>query len=1806
MKVRFSSSRAVSTIVSILFLIGSFQIQITPVKAATITLTNGGNRNVVAGLSTTNTINATVSGVTATTYIQDAFTGSNNSNLSAHAPNIGGTWGNDQGTNVFKIFNNQVRSSQSFGDSRTSNSTVPASANYEVSMDVIWVGNTSANRVGIVGRGAGVQFRGEGYEALYDAGNNRWQLGKYTGFNFTSLGTFAQTYVSGQTHNMKLAMNGTTISLAVDGVTRISVTDSSVAAAGNTGLHYYVNGNDTNSISGDNYLVSSVGGGAITANFSASGLPSGATASFSPTSCTLNCSTTITINTSSTTPTGTYPITVTGTAGPDSGSTTFNLTVNPDTTAPTSSITSPANGSTVTDSISVSATATDDVAVAGVQFKLDGVNLGSEDTTSPYSISWNTTGTTNGSHTLTALTRDTFNNSSTATGVSVTVNNPVPDTQAPTVPTNLGTSGTTETTIGLTWSSSTDNVGVTGYKIYRNGVQIGTSNNTTYQDTGLTPNTSYLYSVSAYDAAGNNSAQTNQIAIATLNDTTPPTVSISSPSSGATLSGTTTITALASDNISVVGVQFKLDGNNLGTEDTSAPYSITWDTTQATPGSHTLTAVSRDARGNTTASASINVSVVTGPYSLNNEGGKSLTQGSSVTNTITATRNGTGQSGNIYIWDTFTGSNGTNLVSHTPDVGSAWTEEQGTNVLKLLNNQLQTTQTFGESRVSSATTPATANYEVSIDVIFNGSTSANKLGIQGRSAGPQNRADGYMAVYNAAANQWELDKYSGFNLSTLGTYAQAYVAGQAHNMKLGMNGSTITVYVDGVSRISATDASFNTVGKTGIYFNINGTDTTSLLGDNYQVSDNGAIPTMSFTVFGLPTNTSSSFSSSSCQLDCSTVLTINTQSSTPAGTYPITVTGTVGSTTTTTSFNLTVNAPVADTTPPTIPTDVTAISSSPTDVTVSWTASTDNIGVAGYRVYRNSVQIGTTPNTTYSETGLFQATSYSYAVSAYDAAGNESGISSSVIATTQSDTTPPTVSITSPTNNSTVSGITTPITANVSDNVGVAGVQFKLDGNNLGAEDTVSPYSVTWNTTTASDGSHTLTATARDTAGNSTVSTQVSVTVNNSTPQAPVLYPTNLTQSPITPALVQRWQSIAATGTGLRPQVYMKVGDSNSTDFMRCFDGWENGTGPVTFDRPWLIKLDGRNYLIPTIQYFRSVTADGTNSPNLRQSAAVVVGSGSPSPLQGSNPTLIQEYNTTLPQYAIIMFGSNDIQGTLPTNITNYETGLRGIVDALIQRGVIPILTTMPERQDNAAYPLLVPAFNGVVRAIAQGRQIPLIDVNRELWPATNHGLSSDNVHLSPNGSFANCEFVASNGDLNYGVAVRNLASIEALHRVKSVLTDGLAAPDPGSPVLTGTGTPASPFEISTTSFGDMHDTRISTTSQFNNYSCTGSAATPGPEYIYRLNIAQATPLRAVVLDAGANAVNVNLLSSLNANSCIKSASRIIETTLNPGTYYITVDSLGAGAEYTLSITPCVAGDSVCGSDSTPPTVSLTSPTGGATVTSTVSVTASATDNVNVAGVQFKLDGANLGAEDASSPYSISWDTTTAANGTHTLTATARDGSGNNTTSSTLTVNVSNTTSPPPPPPSGGALVSDSFTGANATVLASHTPEVGSAWVDDQAGIKILNNKIEGINFGDSRSHNSTVINSANYDVSADITVNQTGWGNKAGVRGRSGAGNLANAYEAYYNESTGSWRLDKWVGFAVTNIGSFVQSFPLGTTKNLKLSMQGSTITVYIDGIARITVTDNSISSAGSAGVYISGGIHDGMLLDNFIVTSN
>lgn len=189
-----------------------------------------------------------------------------------------------------------------------------------------------------------------------------------------------------------------------------------------------------------------------------------------------------------------------------------------DTTAPSVNISYPGNGSAVSGVVTLSANASDNVGVAGVQFRLNGAALGPEVTKSPYNLDWNTATVANGVYQITAEARDAAGNRKTSSAVSVTVANAVADTIAP-------------------------------------------------------------------------------------------SVSITAPAANATVSGQINVSANASDNVGVAGVQFLLNGSTLGGERTSPPYTISWDTRTVSNGTHQLTAIARDAAGNRKTSAAVQVTV---------------------------------------------------------------------------------------------------------------------------------------------------------------------------------------------------------------------------------------------------------------------------------------------------------------------------------------------------------------------------------------------------------------------------------------------------------------------------------------------------------------------------------------------------------------------------------------------------------------------------------------------------------------------------------------------------------------------------------------------------------------------------------------------------------------------------------------------------------------------------------------------------------------------------------------------------------------------------------------------------------------------------------------------------------------------------------------------------------------------------------------------------------------------------------------------------------------------------------------------
>ena len=161
----------------------------------------------------------------------------------------------------------------------------------------------------------------------------------------------------------------------------------------------------------------------------------------------------------------------------------------------------------------MSANASDsDGSVTKVEFFRGATSLG-VDTSAPYAVTWSNAAT--GSYSLTAVATDNQGATTTSGAIAVTVQAAQSDTTPPSVPTGLASPSQTNTTISLGWNASTDNVGVTGYDVYRGGSSIATVPGTSYTAGGLSPSTAYTFQVRARDGAGNTSALGSPLTVST-------------------------------------------------------------------------------------------------------------------------------------------------------------------------------------------------------------------------------------------------------------------------------------------------------------------------------------------------------------------------------------------------------------------------------------------------------------------------------------------------------------------------------------------------------------------------------------------------------------------------------------------------------------------------------------------------------------------------------------------------------------------------------------------------------------------------------------------------------------------------------------------------------------------------------------------------------------------------------------------------------------------------------------------------------------------------------------------------------------------------------------------------------------------------------------------------------------------------------------------------------------------------------------------------------------------------------------------
>ncbi|HMC69141.1 MAG TPA: Ig-like domain-containing protein, partial [Mycobacteriales bacterium] len=292
-----------------------------------------------------------------------------------------------------------------------------------------------------------------------------------------------------------------------------------------------------------------------------------------------------------------------------------------DVVAPSTTVTSPGAGATISGTVNIVATATDDVKVTRLEFYDGAIYLGLANSIagSTYSLAWNTKTVANGGHSLFTKAYDAAGNVATSGVVAVTVNN---DLTPPSTTLTSPADGATVQDVIMLSAVATDDVGVQtvrfkidGTTVIASGTQTGgtTSWTASWSSWGAA-NGTHTVASEAVDTSGN-LASSAPVSITVSNvDTTPPMTAITSPATGATLSGTVTLVASASDNVGVTRVEFWDGATLLGAGSRSGTsYSFAWNTSGAASGSHSLTSRAYDAANNVGPSAAVSVNVATAP-----------------------------------------------------------------------------------------------------------------------------------------------------------------------------------------------------------------------------------------------------------------------------------------------------------------------------------------------------------------------------------------------------------------------------------------------------------------------------------------------------------------------------------------------------------------------------------------------------------------------------------------------------------------------------------------------------------------------------------------------------------------------------------------------------------------------------------------------------------------------------------------------------------------------------------------------------------------------------------------------------------------------------------------------------------------------------------------------------------------------------------------------------------------------------------------------------------------------------------------
>jgi Big-like domain-containing protein/HYR domain-containing protein/fibronectin type III domain protein len=682
----------------------------------------------------------------------------------------------------------------------------------------------------------------------------------------------------------------------------------------------------------------------------------------------------------------------------------------------------------------------------------------------------------------------------------------------------------------------------------------------------------------------------------------------------------------------------------------------------------------------------------------------------------------------------------------------------------------------------------------------------------------------------------------------------------------------------------------------------------------------------------------------------------------------------------TVTFSFT-TAPAPDVTPPTVsilsPVAGTTVAGT---ITLSATA-TDNVDVAGVQFILDNAPAGvellSAPYSLALNTTSLANGTHTISAAARDTSGNAS-TAPTIAISVLNDLAPPTVVITQPSGGAV--GVMQTITATASDDVGVAGVQFFLDNAPIGQEAIASPFSIVWQTTTAAPGLHTLTALARDAAGHTTMSAPVSVTVQNTTVHVPA-GSFSLAWDPSPSANVAGYR-VRYGSTPLAYTTIIDAGANFATQLnglpagqtyyfvVDAYDAAGDASGPsnqltVIVDAeptPPTVTTSGNLTLAATsaagaiASFTASATlADGTSVP---VSCAPV--SGSMFPLGATTVTCSAISPSGVTGTATLIVAVVDVPPVVITsgNVTIEATGPLGATAAFsasatdIVDGIDPVTCTPGSGSTFAIGTTTVTCV--AVDAHGQTGSAQLTVSVRDTTPPAI--TTSGNVTISATSSSgAIATFSASATDIVDG-------------------TDAaVCVPSSGSTFPVGTTTV-------TCSAIDAHGNTASATLTVTVTDVPPTVTTSG-----NMTVEATSALGAL---ATFTAKATDIVDGTDSVTCTPASGSIFPI----GTTTVTctaVDAHGQTGSAQLTVTV---------QDATAPTVTITSPTAGAALGAAVTVSAVASDLVGVVGVQFRLDGVNIAAELTSAPYQFVWNTSTVANGSHTLSATARDAAGNTAT----------------------------------------------------------------------------------------------------------------------------------------------------------------------------------------------------------------